>query len=105
MPYSTRGVESIPIPWSTTIITKGLQSVVNSWNLDISVGSNGVIGGSVNVGWANVTANGTQSVPIGFVVEGQSGAHQCPLRLILNYFAIALTKPEVDFSTEVAERW
>ena len=55
--------------------------MVNSWNFDISVAANGVIEGSVNVGWADVTANGTQSVPIGFVVEGQSGALQCPLVL------------------------
>lgn len=69
-------MDSIPIPWRTTIINKAYKSVVNSWNLDITVATDSVIEGSVDVEWANVTANGTQSVPIGFVVQGQSGMLQ-----------------------------
>lgn len=55
---------------------KAFKSVVNSWNFDVRVAANGVVEGSVNVEWADVTANGTQSVPIGFVVQGQSGVLQ-----------------------------
>ena len=50
--------------------------MVNSWNMEIIVANRGVIEGSVSADWASVTANGTQSVPIGFVVQGQSGVPQ-----------------------------
>ena len=64
----------MPVPWQTTIINPAYRSVVNSWNIDLTVAARSVVAGSVIAEWANVTANGTQSVTIGFVIQAVPGA-------------------------------
>lgn len=68
-----RGIDTVPTPWITTILDAAYDSLINSWNIDVSVAAQGVVEGSVSAAWANVTANGTQSVPIGLVVQGRAG--------------------------------
>ena len=67
-----RGTTTVAVPWQTTIINSAYRSVVNSWNIDLTVAARSVVAGSVTADWANVTANGTQSVTIGFVHPGSA---------------------------------
>ena len=69
-----RGTTSVPVPWQTTIINPAYRSVVNSWNIDLTVAARSVVAGSVTAEWANITANGTQSVTLGFVIQAAPGA-------------------------------
>jgi len=64
----------VPVPWQTTIINPAYRSVVNSWNIDLTVAARSVVAGSVTAEWANITANGTQSVTVGFVIQAAPGA-------------------------------
>ena len=70
---ANRGTTSVPVPWETTIINPAYRSVVNSWNIDLTVAATSVVEGSVTAEWANITANGTESVPIGFVTQAVPG--------------------------------
>ena len=71
-----RGTTSVPVPWQTTIINSAYRSVVNSWNIDLTVAARSVVAGSVTTDWAIIAANGTQSVTVGFVIQAVPGASQ-----------------------------
>jgi hypothetical protein len=93
----------VPVPWETTIINPAYRSVVNSWNIDLTVAAASVVEGSVNAEWANITANGTTSVPIGFVIQAVPGTPEWVMLPVACWSAVSVHGVDVPTSLRGAD--
>ena len=84
-----RGTTSVPVPWQTTLINPAYRTIVNSWNIDLTVAARSVVAGSVTSEWAIIAANGTQPVTVGFVIEAVPGV---PTLCVSQTTLIAVTR-------------
>lgn len=68
-----RDAVDVPVPWTTTVMNRAYQQLLDSFNVDVSVAVPRVIQGTVTAGGATLLANGRSSVPITLVVEASPG--------------------------------
>lgn len=67
----------MPVPWTTTVMNTAYRSLLDSFNVAISVSGQRVIQGTVTGGGAGLPANGKGSVPVTLVVEATAGQSIC----------------------------
>ena len=62
-------------PWTTTVINPAYQTLLDSFNVDVTVAAARVLTGTVST---MVPANGRTSVPVTLIVEAAAGAPSAP---------------------------